>query len=159
MSQTTDELDQIQKDMRLIRAELRDGVQGLVDNARDLQDLTSALTDWTHYVRNYPWLTLGAAAAIGYWIVPSRPVVRLSTKSATKVADQVQKQMPIPPPQEPARSSFFGALAGMAASTLFNVGMKVGSQFLMEQLEPQLSAALQRRAADESATRKPGAPR
>jgi hypothetical protein len=33
----------------------------------------SELSDWRSYVRRYPWFSVGAAAVLGYVLVPSRP--------------------------------------------------------------------------------------
>jgi hypothetical protein len=42
---------------------------------QDLEDVsasTRSLVDWKHYVKAYPWVCLGAAAALGFLIVPKR---------------------------------------------------------------------------------------
>ena len=53
-----DEGEEILRQMREVRAELRDDVQELVGSAREM-------ADWTTYVRAYPWLCAGAAFALG----------------------------------------------------------------------------------------------
>jgi len=60
-----DEGDDLQRQMRQVRAELRDDVQELVVGAREM-------ADWTRYVRAYPWLCAGAALAVGFILVPQR---------------------------------------------------------------------------------------
>jgi hypothetical protein len=46
----------------------------------------SALSDWRSYVRRYPWAAVGAAAVLGYVLVPSRakPDAEGSTRDAKK---------------------------------------------------------------------------
>jgi hypothetical protein len=63
MTQIT-EADLIRQKMRRIRHKMDDDVEGLVQNA-------SKLMDYHYYLTNYPWATLGAAAIIGYLLVPS----------------------------------------------------------------------------------------
>jgi hypothetical protein len=49
---------------------------------QDLEDVSVSahrMVDWRHYVRTYPWVCLGTAAALGFLIVPKR--------STTKYAD------------------------------------------------------------------------
>lgn len=60
--------EHIQRRMSQIRHELDETVDDISDQARRLQD-------WRYYVRQYPWLLLGTAAALGYMIVPARPKV------------------------------------------------------------------------------------
>jgi len=45
------------------------------DIDQDLEDVSASarnLVDWKHYVNAYPWLCLGAAAALGFLVVPKR---------------------------------------------------------------------------------------
>jgi len=46
-----------------VRCELDEDVQEIVEGAR-------VMGEWRYYVRTYPWICLGAAAALGYLIVP-----------------------------------------------------------------------------------------
>ena len=42
---------------------------------QDLQDVSASarsMVDWKHYVKTYPWVCMGAAAALGFLIVPKR---------------------------------------------------------------------------------------
>jgi len=57
---------------------------------QDLQDVSASarsMVDWKHYVKTYPWVCMGAAAALGFLIVPKR-----STPTSADV----------PAPSEPA---------------------------------------------------------
>ncbi len=55
--------DDIRRQMAATRNQLRADVQSLVRSAR-------VKTDWRHYLEQYPWLTLSAAALVGFWLVP-----------------------------------------------------------------------------------------
>ena len=70
---TPAEINEIQRRMAQIRHELHEEVREAVKGAQ-------SLTDWRSQVRNHPWLALGAAAVMGYMIVPRRrrePAARL----------------------------------------------------------------------------------
>src|SRR6186997_2943608 len=56
--------EEIQRQMQSVRSSLRDDVQELVENARDM-------TDWHYYVRRYPWAAVVAAAGVGFVITPA----------------------------------------------------------------------------------------
>ena len=55
---------------------LRARMQGIrCDIDRDLEDVSAnarSMVDWKHYVKTYPWICLGTAAALGFLIVPKR---------------------------------------------------------------------------------------
>jgi hypothetical protein len=59
------EVDEIRRQMAQIRRELHEDVREVVATAE-------AVTDWRRFIRMYPWPALGAAAAVGYLIVPKR---------------------------------------------------------------------------------------
>ena len=76
--------DEIERQMHALRSELREDVQDIVENAR-------VMTDWQYYVRSYPWLCLGAAAALGYVLVPARiQVVRPDARALAELVRQHQ---------------------------------------------------------------------
>src|SRR5690348_7209985 len=59
------QVEEIQREMHKVRANLGTEVRGLAQRAREA-------TDWRHYVRRHPWVCLGAVAATGYLIVPQK---------------------------------------------------------------------------------------
>ena len=115
--------EEIQRQMRDVRSELRNDVQELVDNAR-------VMTDWHYYVRSYPWLCLGAAAAVGYLLVPSR--VQVFKPDAQMLADLVrQHQVAVKSEVKPQPSSgLLGGLVNMAAGAALQGAMAIASQQL-----------------------------
>lgn len=62
---TDDQADAVRRRM----AELR---QDLSSDVRDVGRSAREMTDWTHYVRRFPWATVAVAAAIGYMLVPRK---------------------------------------------------------------------------------------
>lgn len=62
---TTNEVDDIRRKMAEIR----------LDMHRDIKSVragTEAATSWHFYVKHYPWAALGAAAVLGFVLVPRR---------------------------------------------------------------------------------------
>jgi hypothetical protein len=79
---STTNADDIRRKMAQIRVELHQDVQGLVAG-------TEAASDWKYYVRHYPWAAIGAAALVGFLIVPrKRRSVTATAHQAAEVAVQ-----------------------------------------------------------------------
>jgi hypothetical protein len=115
--------ERIQQEMQHVRSELRTEVQEIVAGAREM-------TDWRHYVATYPWLCIGAAAAVGYFLVPSRPVViKPSTKDLLDLA-KAHKLFVDPNPKPVQKQGILGSLTGMAMSAVLQTAMAVGSHQL-----------------------------
>lgn len=71
--------DEIRERMALIR-------QRIDEQSDEVVAQVSELSDWRSYVRRYPWVSVGAAAVLGYVLVPSRkqPGAEDSTEDASK---------------------------------------------------------------------------
>ncbi len=65
--QDSPETKAILRRMEEVRCDLDEGAREIAESAHDL-------VEWRHYVKNYPWICVGAACAIGYAIVPQRRV-------------------------------------------------------------------------------------
>ena len=123
MATTATTADQIQAEMRQVRTELRADVREIVEGAR-------VMADWRHYVRQYPWLTVGVAAAVGYFLVPARPVViKPSSKDLIELA-KAHKLFVDASPRPQQRPGMLGSLAGMAMSAVMQSAMAVASHHL-----------------------------
>ncbi len=85
MSDVTDrDVEAIRSQMASVRTTLDENVHELAENARNL-------TDWRYYVKAAPWGAVGAAAAIGYFIVPRRiQIVQPSADEIAKLAKRHQ---------------------------------------------------------------------
>jgi hypothetical protein len=119
---TSSEAEEIQRQMRALRVELREDVCELVGNARDLADLPT-------YVRAYPWLAVGAAFALGFLIVPARPVtIKPDAEGLIELAKRNRLVVKMDSPPEKKRSGIFGELLGMAAGAVLQRAMGVVSQ-------------------------------
>lgn len=68
----------MQARMKGIRGDIDQGLEDVSAGAR-------SMVDWKHYVKTYPWVCMGTAAALGYFIVPKR-----STAIAADVAPRAE---------------------------------------------------------------------
>jgi hypothetical protein len=59
------EADEIRERMALIR-------QRIDEQSDEVVAQVSELSDWRSYVRRHPWVSVGAAAVLGYVLVPSK---------------------------------------------------------------------------------------
>src|SRR5688500_1134350 len=124
----------IRTQMRQVRRELGEDVEGLVDNAQ-------VLTDWRYYVRTYPWLCVGAAAAVGFLIVPSRPqVVRPDPALMAELA-RARKVVVTPNADPPTKSN---SLAGSLGSLIGNALLHAGLTLVKQQLSTRVDSYIRR---------------
>ena len=125
--------EEIQAQMRQMRCELGEDVEGLVENA-------SVMSDWRYYVRSYPWACLGVAAAAGFLLVPSRPVVLQQDPGA--VANELAKRKLVVNPatqvQAKAPPGVLAAVAGIVANTLLQGGLALAKAKLGEYMQQQM---------------------
>src|SRR5262245_6588766 len=113
MAVAVTEAEEIQAQMRQVRSELHEDVQEIVAGAR-------TLADWRHYVRSSPWLCIGAAAALGHLVVPSRTVVvRPTAADLLELAKDQKIGINVNPP----RPTLLGTLTGMLASMVVQGGL------------------------------------
>src|SRR5262245_12569546 len=129
---TATSAEEVRRQMREVRAELRDDVTDLVVSAHQMADVGI-------YVRAYPWLCVGAALAAGYLIVPQRAVViKPDAEALIELAKRhklVVKTEEGPPQKK--RRSLLADLMGLAAATLLQSGLKVATNQLSQVIAPQ----------------------
>lgn len=59
----------------------------LATDASSVADRIRTATDWKHQVAEHPVIAAGVAAAVGFWLVPSRPRVEtIDAKSLERLA-------------------------------------------------------------------------
>lgn len=120
-------IDLIRERMARIRAR----AQG---KAGRLSEETKQFLDWKHYVRLFPWESLAAAAAFGYFMVPRRsPLTRSDTGALA--AQFAREQQSVLNANEAANAkarspSLVGSLLGVATTTLWRVGMAYATKEL-----------------------------
>jgi hypothetical protein len=70
----------------------------------DLEDVSASahrMVDWKHYVRTYPWVCLGTAAALGFLIVPKRSTTKYAGPATLTKLARTGHQVVEPPPSAP----------------------------------------------------------
>jgi hypothetical protein len=130
MATTTSEADDIQRCMREVRAELREDVKEFVVSAREM-------TDWTVYVRAYPWLCVGAAAAAGYFLIPQRAqIIQPDAEGLIELAKRNKLVVKMDGAgEQKKKQGFVAGLIGLAASTLLQGALAVGTKQLSQALD------------------------
>jgi hypothetical protein len=126
----TADADDVQRQMREVRAELRDDVKELVVSAHQM-------ADWKRYVRAYPWLCVGGALAAGFLIVPQRSVVvRPDAEGLIELAkrNKLVVKMEETPPVAKKQGGLLAQLVSMAAAALLQGGLNVASQQIKQAL-------------------------
>jgi hypothetical protein len=145
--------NEIQREMRQVRRDLDEQVDELVDQARQI---TEELVDWRSYVKAHPWLYLGAAAGLGYLIMPTRVTVdRPVADSLAELARSGAIKLEEPEAEKSLLDRAIDMGIAVASSTVLQVGMT----WLNHQLTGMVASALAPKppAGDSgSATRGPG---
>lgn len=72
-----DQAREVVERMAALRRELADDVDHVTESAK-------AMTDWTFYVRRFPWAAVGVAAVAGYLLVPRKKT------TVTPTAEQLE---------------------------------------------------------------------
>lgn len=124
MALATTQADEIQKEMRQIRVELKENVQEIVSSAREI-------VDWQSYVKAYPWFTVGAAALVGYLLVPSRTTIVRPDPEALR---ELTKSRQMLEQQVKPKKSLMGMVVGMLAASAAQAAMSVASHQVQQLL-------------------------
>ena len=112
---------EIQRAMRRVRCDLDHEMDDLVDNAKQI---TGEFTDWRSYVKANPWLFIGTAAALGYWVVPTRVMVeRPVAKTLADLASTGKIKLERPAARSTLWSFAVDTGIGMASATVLQLGM------------------------------------
>ena len=123
MAAVVNEAERIREEMRQVRTELKADVEEIVAGAR-------VLSDWKHYVRQYPWICVGAAAAAGFFIVPTKAVVvKPSQRDLIELAKE-HKLFVDTKPQPVKQTGLLGSLFGMAAGAISQGAIALASHHL-----------------------------
>jgi hypothetical protein len=124
---TPADISEIQRRMAQIRHELHVDVQEAVKGAQ-------SLTDWRSQVRNHPWLALGAAAAVGYLVVPKRhPAPAIVTVAPAAATAMVR------PTEAPPKKKRWG-LIGSAFGLLAPIAVRAAQNYAIQYLEQWIAS-------------------
>ena len=125
MTHNSHETKAIRQRMEEVRCDLDEDVQGIVEGARDMRD-------WRSYVRTYPWICVGAALAVGYWIVPRRHMAM--QPNAETIAELVKQsrlaETPLVTPLGKARGLLLRCVGNLVMQGVSAyVGQQAGKHF------------------------------
>lgn len=119
---TSEDAAAIQREMARVRSSLHGDVAGLVENAR-------VMTDWRHYVRQYPWACLGGAALVGYMLIPRRvEIVSPDADTLAKLAARNQLVV-----QQKAKAEPKSSLATTAMTMVTHMVMRAVLAYASQQ--------------------------
>ena len=115
----------IRQRMEEVRCDLDKDVQGIVEGTRDMGD-------WRSYVRTFPWVCVGTALAVGYWIAPRRHVAM--QPNAETIAELVEQsrlaETPLVTPLGKARGMLLRCLGNLVMQGVSAyVGQQAGKHF------------------------------
>ena len=147
-----DPAERIRRHMSAVRAQM-------AQDADHVADATRTMTDWRTYVRRYPWLFVGGAAALGYMMIPRPPtMVTLDPEVLRQLAGRPVHVAPQAP-----RSSLFASMLSMAVSLGARQVMQHVSHMMTQhgqhpsgsnaQPGPQPAADSHNQGADDATTR------
>ena len=110
--------------MASLRRELDTGVQQVAESAR-------AMTDWTFYVRRFPWVAVGLAAAAGFLLVPrKKTTVAATPEQLAALAKSKEFAAAATNQLKPPQSMFAGLAATLAA-----IAARAALNYVTEQLQ------------------------
>jgi len=101
----------------LLKNSVRARMQGIrCEIDHDLEDVSASarsMVDWKHYVKTYPWVCLGSAAALGFLIASKRSAaIHATLATATGPAETG------PPAVNPAPAAARGVVDGLVAAVV-----------------------------------------
>jgi hypothetical protein len=125
------DVDEIRRQMALIRLHLHNDVQEVVAGAGEV-------ANWRRYVRSYPWAAVGLAVAAGYLIVPRRrrkvPADLARKADVHEIIQEVRESdRPEPRPRKSLIGLGFGMLAPLAWRVAQNYAMSYLDQWIVQQ--------------------------
>jgi hypothetical protein len=111
-----DEADAICRRMSELRHELAGNVRAVSRDAR-------AMTDWTLYVRRFPWATVAIAAAAGFAMIPrKKAVISPDQQALAEMVRKKQLRLNVDHKAE-KKQGMLGSLVAMAAAWAAKAGM------------------------------------
>lgn len=120
--------EEVARSMRQLRKELDEDVHQIKRSA-------ATLTDWQYYIRNYPWLSIGAASLVGYLLVPRK--LEIQSPDAETLSKLARKNRLVVEHQ-PEKQASHGGLQS-AASFLTGLVVKAVAAQVMHHLADRFS--------------------
>ncbi len=120
--------EEIRQRMNALRSSLDNHVEQVATGVR-------AKSDWRYYVRNYPWLAVGAATAAGYVLMPRRVqnVVR-TVADPDVVARMIKKEHLVTAPESSVKAGVGSGLMSKLTALALAAGSRAAVGYLSNQL-------------------------
>lgn len=122
-----DEAREVQERMARLRREIADDVEQVTQRAREM-------TDWTFYVRKFPWAAAALAAAAGFLLVPKKQQVVAPTQDqlealarSREFAAAATSQLKPSPSMVKGLAATLAAMAGRAALAYISEQIRNGN--------------------------------
>lgn len=128
-----DEAHAVVERMAALRRELASDVEHVAESAK-------AMTDWTFYVRRFPWLAVGAAAAAGFLLVPRKKTTVTPTPDQLAALAQSKEFVSAATNQLKPPDSMLKGLAAAAAA----MAGRAALSYITEQIRARAAAGAQR---------------
>jgi hypothetical protein len=110
-----DDAEAIRRRMAELRRELTGDVREVSRGAR-------VMTDWTFYVRRFPWVVVGIAACAGYLLIPRKPQIISPNQDA--LAEMIRKkQLRLDVDHKTEKPGMLQAILTMALTWAAKAGM------------------------------------
>jgi hypothetical protein len=152
VASATNEIDDIRRRMALIRRELHEDIRGVVESAE-------AVTDWKHWIRDYPWASMALAAGVGFWLVPKRrklvkpqEVARAVVAEIQPAVQTVQAAVPAPEPKQKGRG-LIGAGLGLIGPIVMRAAQNYATHLVSHWIAQQKEQMAHAMAASGQAPR------
>ncbi|MCA9110738.1 MAG: hypothetical protein KDA52_12365 [Planctomycetaceae bacterium] len=113
--------DEIRRRMDIIRSNLGGDVHGIVSNAQQL-------VDWRHYVRAFPWGSLGVALSLGYFAVPRRLEITSPDAETLEKLARNNRLVVNHKPRGEERSGLVMSAASLAGNILLRAALAYAGQ-------------------------------
>ena len=120
-------------DLQLRMAQVRRAVRW---DAEETASAAKRLADWHYYVRQFPWATAAAVAAIGFMLVPRKRERPLVDQAALEKMVAEKRVVVIPQEGESTKRSAFSSLGGLLAAAATKAAMNYVSHRFTEANRP-----------------------
>ncbi|MGC1274976.1 MAG: hypothetical protein WBC44_14825 [Planctomycetaceae bacterium] len=115
--------DAVRLEMANVRGTLDENVHDLVTNARNL-------ADWRYYVKAAPWGAIGAAMAVGYFVVPRR--IQIVQPDADEIAKLAKRHQIVVEHKAKAEAKQ-GGPAQLVMTMLANAMLRAATAYVSQQ--------------------------
>ena len=141
----------LQTQMQRIRQGLRPEMDEMVENARTLMT-------WQHYVKHYPWASLGVVAAIGYLAVPQKLKIAAPDVETLKQLAKENRLVVENKPRSQARPGLIASALTLVSGAVLRAGLTYAGQQAGRFLETSRMSQQQIRSENDSLSATGGSP-